>query len=86
MSYQPLHANKLAFSFAIIWSISLLLLAWAGWLFHYGIMFTHVLGFVYLGYAPTFLGGVIGAVWGFFDFFIFIWLCSWLYNRLIRST
>ena len=81
MSYQQLSPNKLAFSFGLIWGLGMLLVGWLGWLFNYGLMFVHAMGSIYIGFQPSFAGGVIGAVWGFVDFFIFIWLCASVYNK-----
>ncbi len=66
MAYQYLQQNKLAFSFALIWGLGMLLV---GWLFKYGILFAYAIESIYLAFKPTF----VGAVWGFVDSFIFIW-------------
>ncbi len=39
------------------------------------------LGQYYVGFAPTFLGSIIGAFWGFLDFFIGAYLVAWFYNK-----
>ncbi len=39
------------------------------------------MGQFYVGYAPTLTGSVIGAVWGFFDIFIGVYVFLRLYNH-----
>lgn len=79
------HATKLSVcafgcAWGLIWALGTLLTAWLGWWFHWALPWIQVLGSAYIGYAPTFWGGVIGAVWGFVDFFIFGALVAWVYN------
>ena len=42
-----------------------------------------VLSSVYIGYSPTFVGSITGAVWGFVDGFIGGVLIAWLYNKFV---
>lgn len=70
------------FAMGLIWGLGILLLAWlsmwcaGGW----GAGFIKVLSSVYTGYAATWVGGLIGGLWGFVDFFIFGALVAWVYN------
>ena len=41
-----------------------------------------VLASGYIGYAPSFFGGIIGGLWGFFDGLIGAAAFAWLYNRM----
>jgi hypothetical protein len=43
------------------------------------------LGDFYLGYAATFVGSLIGFVWGFLDAGIGGLVGAWLYNRLVDT-
>jgi hypothetical protein len=43
-----------------------------------------LVGSVYLGYAPTPAGAVIGAVWGGIDGAVGGAVIAWLYNRFVR--
>ena len=54
--------------------------ALAGW----GILVVQVLSTLYIGYEPTLLGAITGAVWAFVDAFILGVLVAWIYNRLVR--
>ena len=69
----------------IIWAAGTLLAGWfaaLGW----GGMYVRILGSVYIGYAPDFWGGILGAVWAFFDGAIFGLALGWLYNKLSIKT
>jgi hypothetical protein len=77
---QKLKACGFGFALGLIWGLAMLLLGWFGWWFHWGLAFTHVMGSMYVGFEPTFSGGIIGAIWGFVDFFIFGILVAWVYN------
>ncbi len=70
-------------AFGIIWALGAFLLgimaAFSGW----GISIVEVLSSLYIGYSPTFIGSIAGAVWGFADGFVFAALVAWLYNRLL---
>jgi len=39
---------------------------------------------LFIGYEPTFVGSVSGAVWAFVDFFVAGVVFAWIYNRLLR--
>ena len=42
-----------------------------------------VMSYFYVGFAPTFIGSIKGAIWGFFDGFIGGVIIAWLYNKLV---
>lgn len=46
----------------------------------YGIDYVHLAGSIYVGYAPTFLGSVVGAIWAFVHGFVGGVIVAWLYN------
>ncbi len=71
---------RLGFAFGLLGGLDLLLLGWAGWVWGFAAPFINILGSAYLGYSPTFLGGIVGGIWGFIDFFIFFWLAALIYN------
>lgn len=37
---------------------------------------------IYLGYSTSWLGSIIGLVYGFADGFISLFLLAWIYNKL----
>ena len=57
-----------------------LLLAWAGHLWHVGLPMIHQIATVYYGYAPTITGGFYGAFWGFLGGFVFGMVVGFVYN------
>ena len=41
---------------------------------------------IYIGYSFSFLGSVIGLLWGFASMFVAGWMVAWLYNRLSEPS
>ena len=68
------------FAFGIVWAIALLIMGWLAWLSGWGVQMISVIGSVYLGYTPTFWGAIVGAIWGFVDFFIGGVIFAAIYN------
>ena len=52
-------------------------------LFGWGVELAGVLASVYIGFGPTFVGTIAGAVWAFVDGFIAGILIAWFYNRFL---
>ena len=68
-----------ALAFGLTWGIGVMLLGWVsgiGW----GGRLVDVLSSVYVGYASTLLGGLIGGAWAFVDGFVAGLLLAFLYN------
>lgn len=78
--------NVKAFTLAggITWGMSMLFLAWIS-SFGWGIRDVGVIAGLYLGYEPTFVGGIIGALWGFADGAIGGFVFSSLYNCFTKK-
>jgi hypothetical protein len=76
---MKLNVKALAFSLAITWAFTMLCLGWVS-MFGWGYEAMDVAASFYIGYGPTFEGGLIGAVWGFFDGLIGGAIIGWLYN------
>lgn len=79
------HHSKLgvaAFGFAmgITWAIGTLLLSWVAWWMGWGSETVTFMGTLYRGYAPTFWGGIVGALWAFVEFFIGGVVLAAIYN------
>jgi len=52
-------------AFGIVWGIAILLTGWismTGW----GYNFVDVMSSIYTGYGSSFVGGIVGGIWGFF--------------------
>ncbi len=54
----------------------------AGW-FGWGVPVAAALSSLYIGFSPTLVGSIAGAVWGFVDGLIAGLMIAWLYNRLL---
>lgn len=78
---RQLRVGAFAFAFGLSWGLGMLLMGWACGLSQWGAMMIQVLSSVYLGYAPTFWGAIVGGIWGFVDFFIFGAVIAWIYNN-----
>lgn len=79
------HATKLnvwafAFALGITWAIGLLIMGWISAGSNWGAQLIQILASAYIGYAPTFAGAIIGAIWGFCDWFIGGLIIAWVYN------
>ncbi len=51
--------------------------------FGWGVQIAAALSSLYIGYGPTFVGSIAGAVWGFANGFVIGVLIAWLYNRFL---
>lgn len=77
-----LHVTKLGIAFGVAWALLTLLAGWLAAGLDWGVEFIHLVGTVYRGYAPTFIGGVVGAIWGFANGFLWGAVIAWVYNKL----
>ncbi len=73
--------RALALAFGFTWALFVLLTGWAATFLNWGVDLVNVVSSAYLGFAPTFTGSIIGAIWGFFDGLIFGTLIGYFYNR-----
>jgi hypothetical protein len=78
---MKLNAKALALSAGIIWGLLIFLLTNISLL--RGGEGEHLsrLSQFYIGYSFSFLGSLIGLVWGFVTMFIAGWVFAWLYNK-----
>ena len=51
--------------------------------FGWGVQLAAALSSLYIGYGPTFVGAIAGAVWAFVDGLIAGVLIAWFYNRFL---
>ncbi len=79
---MKLNVRAFALAFGIWWGAGIFLLAW--WIMAVGgqVDGPTFLERVYIGYAYTPLGSVIGLVWGFVDGLVGGAIFAWLYNLL----
>jgi hypothetical protein len=63
---EKCNVKALAVAVGALWAIYVLLLGWIA-AFGWGEDMVDLLSSLYIGYAPTFLGGIIGGIWAFID-------------------
>jgi hypothetical protein len=81
---MKLNVKAFTVAFGFMWALAMLFLAWVS-SFGWGIRDVSVISGIYLGYAPTFLGGIIGFLWGFVDGAIGGFLLSSFYNYFLKK-
>lgn len=69
----------LGIGLGIVWAIMMLFAGWTS-IWGWGTMFVNTMSSVYIGYTPSFGGGIVGAIWGFVDGFIAGILLAFFYN------
>jgi hypothetical protein len=76
-----LNAKNLGLAGGFLWGVTMLVGTWismaSGWASG---LFELTMG-LYPGYSISFLGSVIGGIYGFVDAFIGLYIFGWLYNR-----
>jgi len=75
-----LDIRAFAISLGILWGCAVFLLGILSRFFDWGTKLVETFASLYIGYKPTILGSLIGAVWGFADGAIGGILIAWLYN------
>lgn len=79
---MKLNVRAFALAFGLWWGIGVFLLAWWVALVGGAPSGGTLLELVYIGFAYTPVGSVIGLVWGFVDGLIGGAILAWLYNLL----
>ena len=74
---------SLGMAVGVTWAVAAFLLGIMAWLFGWGIYVVAALSSLYIGYGPSFVGAIAGAVWGFVDGLILGVMIAWLYNRFL---
>jgi len=81
---ERLSVKGLALGLGAAWAVCILFAGWAaalGW----GAAFVEMMGSVYVGFEPGFLGGIAGAVWAFVDGAIGGVIIAVVYNAVARK-
>ena len=81
---EKLSVKGLAIGLGASWAICMLLAGWAS-IFGWGTKFVEVMASVYIGLKPTFLGGIIGAIWAFIDGAIGGMVIAIIYNAVTKK-
>ncbi len=70
----------LALGIGVYWGLAMLVAGWTS-MFGWGMNFVNIMSSIYIGYEPSFIGGVVGGIWGFFDGLIAGAVVAFFYNR-----
>ena len=81
---EKLNAKALAIGVGISWGLCMLFLGWLS-IFGWGRKLVEIISSVYIGFKPTLLGSIIGAIWGFIDGVIGGALIAIIYNFVVRK-
>ncbi len=81
---MKLNVKAFALTSAIMWGGVMIFWGWTSSLTGIGIKGVELMSDFYVGFAPTFVGGIMGGFWGFIDGLIFGYLLVKLYNYLIK--
>lgn len=79
---KKLSVKAAAVGLGLSCGIYMLLLGWVA-MFGWGVSIVEALSSLYIGFAPSFLGGTIGALWGFVDGAIGGAIFAWFYNQAL---
>lgn len=71
---------SLGLSLGVVWGLSILIMGLLAHHYMYGKPFVDAMGQLYIGYAPSIKGSLIGGLIGFVDAFIGGFIVAWLYN------
>ena len=79
---QKLSVKGLAVAFGVITAFFMLFISWAA-MFGWGGEMVDLMSTYYIGTSASWLGGIIGAIWGFIDGAICGAIIAWIYNRFV---
>jgi len=82
---MKLNKNAFALALGIVWGVIVFLVTNIDLLRGGSGEHLSRLSQIYLGYRVSFLGSIIGLLWGFVTMSIAAWVAAWLYNRLSES-
>lgn len=83
--HATLGVISLGLAIGVSWAIAVFVLGMVAWLFGWGTGVAGALASLYIGYGPSFVGAIAGAVWGFADGLIFGVMIAWFYNRFLLA-
>ena len=82
-SMNKLQPVPLGVAFGVLWAVYVLFLGIAA-MFNWGGGIVDGLGTLYIGYGPSVLGAVIGAIWAFVDGLVAGVIVAWIYNMVAK--
>ena len=79
-----LNIKAFALALGITWGLGCFIMGLAGIRHEAAATLVRAVGAMYIGFAPTPLGSVIGLAWGFLDGAIAGAVFAWLYNYFLK--
>jgi len=70
----------------LVWGGITFLLGLLDMMYFWGSSWGKMMTTIYVGYTPTIMGSIIGAVWGFIYASVLGFAVAWLYNRLAEEN
>ncbi|MBS0290652.1 MAG: bacteriophage holin [Proteobacteria bacterium] len=80
-----LSACALGTSLGVLSGVFILILGLMAHFFQYGSAWVNMASSVYLGFAATPQGIIIGIIWAFVEGFVFGYLLAWIYNFVAKK-
>ncbi len=81
MAYMKCDPVPLGVGIGVILAVYVFLLGLIAMWWNWGTVIVTVLGSLYIGYEPTFIGSILGAIWAFVDGFIAGVVIALVYNK-----
>jgi len=81
---ERLSVKGLAVGLGASWGIGMLCAGWAS-IFGWCTKLVEVMSSVYIGFEPTFFGGILGGIWGFIDGAIGGLIIAVIYNAVTKK-
>ncbi|MFV1998097.1 MAG: bacteriophage holin [Acidiferrobacterales bacterium] len=81
---NKIDAKALAIALGSAWGLMLLFVGWAA-MFGWSTKFVEIMASTYIGFEPSFLGGIIGGIWGFVDGAIGGFIIAIIYNAVAKK-
>ena len=80
---NKLQLVPLGVAFGVLWAVYVFCLGITA-MFNWGGGIVAGLGTLYIGYGPSVLGAIIGAIWAFVDGLVAGAIIAWIYNMVAK--
>ena len=81
-----LDVKAFGWALGLVWGGVTFLLGLLDTLYFWGSSWGKMMTMVYIGYRPTIIGSIIGALWGFVYASLLGLSVAWMYNRLVEEN
>ncbi len=83
--HMTLGVVSFGLAIGLTWAILVFVLGLVAALLDWGVGIAIALSTLYVGYGPTFIGSIAGAVWAFVSGLVAGILIAWFYNRFLLT-